>query len=112
MSLQALASLKEGEDVFSRVGEVLDSTRKLYSGGDSGMPGMKSFQSTESGHLNLSHQEPASSAVSDPTMVNEDVLISNKRSDGNEIEIPSELISSCVSTLLMIQVIYRIDVNI
>ncbi|KAK1292003.1 Protein ALWAYS EARLY 2 [Acorus calamus] len=78
-AVQAMTSLKEGEDAFARVGEAVISANKRHSG-----------------KVSQDQAEPdRASQAADSKQVN---LI-----DGSAMQLPSELIQSCVGALLMIQ---------
>ncbi|KAK1277365.1 Protein ALWAYS EARLY 3 [Acorus gramineus] len=78
-AVQAMISLKEGEDAFARVGEAVISANKRHSG-----------------KVSQDQAEPdRASQAADSKQVN---LI-----DGSAMQLPSELIQSCVGALLMIQ---------
>ncbi|XP_042518466.1 protein ALWAYS EARLY 2-like [Macadamia integrifolia] len=103
--IQAMTSLKEGDDAFARIGEALDSAKNLHFRADAGIPATRSFTSLDPANANLvGSQGLSTSCTSEPTTV---VQPSGPKLNGgsemNEANIPSELISSCVATLLMIQ---------
>jgi hypothetical protein len=88
-------STKEGEDPCVKIGEALDSLTSHNSGS-----GSRTFRKRciplDSGHARSTLENPTS-AMSDS---------SSKMHAGLEgkVRVPSELISSCISTYLMIQV--------
>ncbi|KAF3331243.1 protein ALWAYS EARLY 2-like isoform X1 [Carex littledalei] len=101
-AIQAMCSTKEGEDPHVKIGDVLDSLSISNSGSGSSILGI-SRNPPDLGHANsTSRQEDLTSAMLDPSSVNAE---SSKMHVGLEggVRLPSELISSCVSTLLMIQ---------
>ncbi|XP_043707298.1 protein ALWAYS EARLY 2-like isoform X2 [Telopea speciosissima] len=102
---QAMSSLKEGDDAFARIGEALDSAKNLHFRADASVPATRSFTSLEPVNANLvGSQGLSSSCTPEPTTV---VHPTGTKLNGGpelyEANIPSELISSCVATLLMIQ---------
>lgn len=96
-AVQAVASVKEGEDAFIRVGEALDSA-------DNPPLGARSRVSSDPSLGSSSNHEPANPSITESTMTNNTngPIIANI-SEQSEVQIPSELISSCVATLVMIQ---------
>ncbi|WCJ43139.1 DIRP Myb-like DNA-binding domain [Euphorbia peplus] len=76
-AVQAISLMKEGEDAFVKIGEAFDSVEKIR------LPAERKVQVIRS---------PEQSSHHNPLM-----------SSSFESEIPSELITSCVATLLMIQ---------
>ncbi|XP_065043114.1 protein ALWAYS EARLY 2-like isoform X2 [Musa acuminata AAA Group] len=96
-ALQAMCTLKEGEDAFTKIGQALDLTNNRNTG--SGILGVHGPPNP--GHSNTTnHNHPASTF--DITTVHALSPKTNNSSDA-DLQLPSELISSCVSTLLMIQ---------
>lgn len=95
-----MCTLKEGEDAFTKIGQALDLTNNRNTG--SGILGVHGPPNP--GHSNTTnHDHPASTF--DITTVHALSPKTNNSSDA-DLQLPSELISSCVSTLLMIQVIF------
>lgn len=99
---QAMSSVKEGEDAYTKIGEALDHIDKRQLTSD---PRVSVIRSPEQVNGSLGHHNHFVSGTCDPQPTNnasgtklQDV------SDKNEAQIPSELITSCVATLLMIQV--------
>jgi hypothetical protein len=109
-STQAFTLKKEGDDVFTRIGEALDSIDNQQLTSDSRIPVARSQQQVNG---SLGNHNQLTSCSSEP-LLSSDVSGTKpcQDSDGNESQIPSELITSCVSTLLMIQVIWRLWFNI
>ena len=109
-STQAFTLKKEGDDVFTRIGEALDSIDNQQLTSDSRVPVVRSQQQVNG---SLGNHNQLTSCSSEPLLTSD---VSGTKlcqdSDGNESQIPSELITSCVSTLLMIQVIWRLWFNI
>ncbi|XP_077241603.1 protein ALWAYS EARLY 3-like [Tasmannia lanceolata] len=103
-AMQAMSLLKEGEDAFVRIGEALDSKNTQYFGADSAVPVMRSHTSPKPGHGISAYQDQTTSCTTEPTIaVHSSSPKMSNSSDGTEEQLPSELISSCVATLLMIQ---------
>ncbi|KAL8166381.1 hypothetical protein V2J09_007880 [Rumex salicifolius] len=96
-AIQAISFLKEG-DAYATIGEALESISDVHSPSESsGLPPIPS-QSVTNGSLNdqnemkvNSSQQPLTNCAGDNT------------SEAKELKFPSELITSCVATLLMIQ---------
>ncbi|KAF5739859.1 protein ALWAYS EARLY 2-like isoform X1 [Tripterygium wilfordii] len=100
-AMQAMSSLKEGEDAFMRIGASLESVDKRQLTSDSRVPMVRSSE-----HVNgtLDHCKRSITCTSEPQLACS-VSGSDPRdeTDKNDAKISSELITSCVSTLLMIQ---------
>lgn len=91
--------MKEGEDASKMIQEALDLIGKHQ-------PLHRSTMFKHHEHANgrtEHHHNPSPSDASEP-MANND-SISQDGSEKNEAQMPSELITSCVATWLMIQVI-------
>lgn len=99
-AMQVMSSLKDGEDAFVRIGEVLDSASSWQSGRDSSVPEMKSFSLQNSGHCGSAFQDQATSCVLETVP---HAPSAKQNTSGDEVQHPSELISSCVAALLMIK---------
>ncbi|KAF5184492.1 Always early [Thalictrum thalictroides] len=96
-AVQAMSSLKDGEDSFARVGEALDSA-------DSGTSAVRSCASSDQGVGGLANHEATHACTLDSLMTNNaNGPKPTSTTEQNEVQIPSELMSSCVATLLMIQ---------
>ncbi|KAK8494698.1 hypothetical protein V6N12_074515 [Hibiscus sabdariffa] len=96
-AIKAMSSMKEGEDAFMRIGEALNSVDKKQFTSDISMPIIKSPQQNQvDGSVSIT-SKPMSTADWAP---NPGLHVA---SDKNEEQVPSELITSCVATLLMIQ---------
>ncbi|XP_043723026.1 protein ALWAYS EARLY 2-like isoform X2 [Telopea speciosissima] len=103
--VQAMFSLKEGNNGFAKIDEALDSANNLHFGADSGIPATRSITSPDAVNDNLmGSQDLSTSCTSEPTTV---VHPSGPKLNGGSVlnfaHIPLELISSCIATLLMIQ---------
>ncbi|KAJ4967952.1 hypothetical protein NE237_014653 [Protea cynaroides] len=103
-AIQAMSSLKGGDDAFARIEEALDSAKNMHFRVDSDILSTKSFTSLDpvNGSL-VGSQGLSTSCMSEPTVVHPSGPKLNGSSELNEANIPSELISSCIATLLMIQ---------
>ncbi|CAL9118890.1 unnamed protein product [Musa textilis] len=98
-AVQAMCTLKEGEDAFTKIGQALDLTNNRNTGSGSGILGVHGPPNPGHSHP-INHDHPASTF--DITTVHALGPKTNNSSDA-DLQLPSELISSCVSTLLMIQ---------
>ncbi|KAL0719912.1 hypothetical protein Bca4012_069236 [Brassica carinata] len=92
---KAATSVKEGEDAIKMIQEALDMI---------GKPQLlrSSIVVKQEEHANGSidhHHNPSPSDASKPMMANNDLI----SQDGSEAQMPSELITSCVATWIMIQ---------
>ncbi|GLT61171.1 hypothetical protein SLA2020_338940 [Shorea laevis] len=100
-AIQAFTLRKEGDDVFTRIGEALDSIDYQQLTSDSRVPVVRSQQQVNG---SLGNHNQLTSCSSEPLLTSD---VSGTKpshdSDGNEAQIPSDLITSCVATLLMIQ---------
>ncbi|KAI3971124.1 hypothetical protein MKW92_013665 [Papaver armeniacum] len=102
IAVQALLSCKDGEDAFGSIGEALDSASTHKNGTE-----VRSFTSTDlingggfpyqDAATNSHISKPVTAVYSNGTKQN------NSRFDANEVQIPKDLISSCLATLLMVQ---------
>ncbi|KAL0719797.1 hypothetical protein Bca4012_069121 [Brassica carinata] len=92
---KAATSVKEGEDAIRMIQEALDMIGKPQ-------PLRSSIVVKQEEHANGSiehHHNPSPSDASKPMMANNDLI----SQDGSEAQMPSELITSCVATWIMIQ---------
>ncbi|XP_061970278.1 protein ALWAYS EARLY 2-like isoform X4 [Populus nigra] len=99
-AMQAISSIKEGEDAFARIGEALDSMDRSHLGSESRA---QMIRSQEEANTGLGLQNQLIPSTPEPQV---NCNVSGPQSnDSEKIEtaIPSELISSCVAALLMIQ---------
>ncbi|XP_031260660.1 protein ALWAYS EARLY 2 isoform X2 [Pistacia vera] len=100
-AIKALSSIKEGEDAYIRIGEALDHIDKRQFISDSRVPVIRSPEQVNG---SLSHHNQFVSGAAEPLLTS--YASGPKFQDGsnkNETQIPSELITSCVATMLMIQ---------
>lgn len=95
---QAMCSLKEGEDAYIKIGEALSFLNINNSGSFSTIPGIRRIP-VDSGHANSGYQDN----MFDTVAAHAQSPKSHRGLDA-EAPIPSELISSCVAIMLMIQV--------
>jgi hypothetical protein len=96
-----MCSVSEGEDAYAKVGEALDNLNNRSTGSGSSILGIRRIP-PDSGQANSSHQDNTTSGHFDPATNN---ISSPRLPNGcdSEPQFPSELISSCVATILMIQ---------
>lgn len=98
--------MKEGEDAFTRIGEALYSMSGCQLASDAGVSVMR-YSNQVNG--SLGHENHLTTCTSEPLVTgHQSHLKSHDVSDTNELKIPSELITSCVATLLTIQVKCRL----
>ncbi|XP_059652430.1 protein ALWAYS EARLY 3 isoform X2 [Cornus florida] len=100
-ALKAMSSMKEGEDAFTRIGEVLDSLNKRNLSLNRWSSVVKSPEQFNSGVVNQPQLTSSKSEL--PLMGHLSGPKGPSDSDRVEAQIPSELITSCVATLLMVQ---------
>ena len=99
-----MCSLKEGEDAFLRIGEALNSSSIRVS---ASCPNISTVRYTSNpGHDSPAHQNHTNSGKFEPHATNALTPKSQISCDANEVQLPFELISSCVATLYMIQVCF------
>lgn len=96
----AMCALKEGEDAFVKIGEALDSVNSRISGPGSGVFGARRNFS-DPGHGGSTYQDHTTSCMPEATASHASPKL--HISSDSEIQLPSDLISSCVATLFMIQ---------
>ncbi|KAB2059758.1 hypothetical protein ES319_A11G328900v1 [Gossypium barbadense] len=96
-AIKALSSMKEGEDAFKRIGEALNIVDKKQITSDISMPAIKSSEQNQvNGSVSITSKPmPTTGWAPNPRL--------QEASNKNEEQVPLELITSCVSTLLMIQ---------
>ncbi|KAJ7977966.1 Protein ALWAYS EARLY 3 [Quillaja saponaria] len=98
-AIQAFSSRKEGDDAFMRIEQVLDAIDNQQLASNSRLPVIR-FQEQANG--SFSQQNQPISCASEP-LLSSDASDVHNGSDKNDIQIPSDLITSCVATLLMVQ---------
>lgn len=100
-AVKAMSSMKEGEDAYIKIGEALDHIDKRQLTSDSRV---SLIRSPEQVNGSLGHHNQFLSGTCDPQLAsNASGTKLQDVSDKSEAQIPSELITSCVATLLMIQ---------
>lgn len=100
-AIQAFSSRKEGEDAYAKIREALDSMDNKSSTLDS-----RASLNRPQDHVNgnLGHRNHLISSSSDQVHTGDSSALNLRTdSDKNDAQVPSEIISSCVATLLMIQ---------
>ncbi|KAJ7973358.1 Protein ALWAYS EARLY 3 [Quillaja saponaria] len=100
-AIQAFSSRKEGEDAFMRIGQVLDSIDNQQVASNSRLHVIRSQEQVNG---SFAHQNQPISCASEPLLSSDvsGVKLCNV-SVKNDIQMPSDLITSCVATMLMIQ---------
>lgn len=100
-AIKAMSIVKEGEDAFGRISEALEANNKAEHATNCRMS-MTTSSNTARG--SLPHQNPLTSCASEPQL-SCDVFSVQSVGDSasNGLRVPSDLITSCVATLLMIQ---------
>ncbi|MCL7047351.1 hypothetical protein MKW94_017428 [Papaver nudicaule] len=102
VAMQALLSCKDGGDAFGSIGEALDSASTRQIGTE-----VRSFTSTDlvNGGTFPYQDAATNSHISKPVtaVYSNGTKQSNSTFDGNEVQIPKDLITSCLATLLMVQ---------
>ncbi|PON37845.1 Protein LIN-9/Protein ALWAYS EARLY [Trema orientale] len=100
-AIQAFSSIKEGEDAYAKIKEALDSMDYKSLTSESRVSVNRS-QEQVNGNVGLRNQLVSCTSE---TAITGDSSASNLRmdSDKNEAQVPSDIITSCVATLLMIQ---------
>ncbi|KAJ4821242.1 ALWAYS EARLY 2 [Rhynchospora pubera] len=97
-----MCTTSDGENPHVKIREALDSLSSRNFGSGSSILGIRRIP-PDSGHANSTYQhENATSATFDPSAMHVESPKMHVGFEG-EVRLPSELISSCVSTLLMIQ---------
>ncbi|KAJ4797445.1 ALWAYS EARLY 2 [Rhynchospora pubera] len=101
-AVQVMCTTSDGENPHVKIREALDSLSSRNFGSGSSILGIRRIP-PDSGHANSTYQhENATSATFDPSAMHVESPKMHVGFEG-EVRLPSELISSCVSTLLMIQ---------
>ncbi|XP_026449427.1 protein ALWAYS EARLY 3-like isoform X4 [Papaver somniferum] len=96
VAVQALLSCKDGEDAFGSIGDALDSASTHQNGTE-----VRSFTSTDLINGGSFHYQDAAKPVM--AVYSNGTKQNNSTFDANEVQIPKDLISSCLATLLMVQ---------
>ncbi|KAF1880355.1 hypothetical protein Lal_00048992 [Lupinus albus] len=99
-AFQALSSTKEDEDTFTRIGQALDSIDYQPLASNTRLPMIRSQEQVTGSSY---HHNQSTGCVSVPLLNN--ASGPKLHNDSNKVytEIPLELITSCVATLIMIQ---------
>ncbi|XP_020231534.1 protein ALWAYS EARLY 2 [Cajanus cajan] len=101
-TIQALSLTKEGEDVFMKIGQALDSINHQQLASVSRLPVIRS-QEQVNVNGSFYHNNHSTCFVSESLLNDPSGQKLHNYSDKFDTEIPSELITSCVATLIMIQ---------
>lgn len=97
-----MLSAKEGEDAFMKIGQALDSIDYQQLASNSRLSVVRSH---EQGNSTTGHNNESIHCASEALPSDASCAKLPNDSDKVDAEIPSELITSCVATLIMIQVI-------
>ncbi|XP_022640907.1 protein ALWAYS EARLY 1 isoform X4 [Vigna radiata var. radiata] len=101
-AFKALSLTKEGEDAFVKIGQALDSINHQQLASKSRLPVIRSQEQVNTNgsfcHVNNSTCSVSESIINDPSGAKV-----HNYSDKFDTELPSDLITSCVATLIMIQ---------
>ncbi|XP_019080574.1 protein ALWAYS EARLY 2 isoform X1 [Vitis vinifera] len=100
-AMKAIASMKQGEEAFTRIGDALDSMHKQQLRSDSGVSVLRVLDPVNG---SFAHPNQLTSFTSEPLLTSH-ASGPKLPNDSGKIEAPiaSELITSCVAALLMIQ---------
>ncbi|XP_012069373.1 protein ALWAYS EARLY 3 isoform X2 [Jatropha curcas] len=102
-AMQAMTSLKEGS-VVENIEEAIDFVNNQLQVNDLSSPAMRSSTTTNLVQSNLASQDQSSSCAANVgANYHAPDADSDHMSDQNATQIPTELITKCVATLLMIQ---------
>ncbi|CAK7333147.1 unnamed protein product, partial [Dovyalis caffra] len=103
-AIKAMSSLKKEESSIESIEDAIDFVNNKLSADDLSVPAIRSSIPASSVQGTLASQDHLSSCVPNPGAINHasDAKLKNL-SNQIEVKIPSELISQCVATLLMIQ---------
>lgn len=104
--MQAFSTRKEGEDAFVRMREALDSIEDKPLAPDYRVLVNRSQEQQANGILGHHNQQLNSCTEENTPTSDSSGLTLHNDSDKNEAQMPSDLITSCVATLLMIQVTF------
>ncbi|XP_047148954.1 protein ALWAYS EARLY 2-like isoform X3 [Vigna umbellata] len=101
-AFKALTLTKEGEDGFVKIGQALDSINHQQLASKSRLPVIRSQEQVNANgsfyHVNNSTCSVSESIINDPSGAK-----LHNYSEKFDTELPSDLITSCVATLIMIQ---------
>lgn len=101
VAIQAMHSLKDGEDAFVRIGEALELASSRSPGSSSATAAVRN-NFAEASHDNAAFQDQFSSKLEAASAQAPCPKFQSSVSV-NEVQYPSELMSSCLATLFMIQ---------
>eukprot|EP00258_Populus_trichocarpa_P047358 XP_024463377.1 protein ALWAYS EARLY 3 isoform X1 [Populus trichocarpa] len=103
-AMQAMSSLKKEGSSIESIEDAIDFVNNKLLADDSSVPAIRSPVPASSVQDSPASQDQLSSCVANPGAINHAPDAKwNNLSNENEVQIPSELISHCVATLLMIQ---------
>jgi len=95
--------MKEGEDAYGRIGEALNGTHAVQCLTTCRVSTSKSPNAVPG---SLPHKNSANPCTSEPQATGDvSGIKSASYSSASDLQVPSDLIASCVATLLMIQVL-------
>ncbi|TVU38319.1 hypothetical protein EJB05_11682 [Eragrostis curvula] len=98
VAVQTMFKVSEGENAFAKIGEALDNLNSRGTGSGSSILGIRRIP-PDSGQANTSYHDNGTAA---PAAINSSGPRLPNGCD-SEAQFPTELISSCVATILMIQ---------
>ncbi|XP_011044502.1 PREDICTED: protein ALWAYS EARLY 3-like isoform X1 [Populus euphratica] len=103
-AMQAMSSLKKEGSGIDSIEDAIDFVNNKLSADDLSVPAIRSSIPAISTQGTLASQDQLSSCAVNPEAINDapDAKFNNL-STQNEVQVPTELISHCVATLLMIQ---------
>ncbi|XP_037431931.1 protein ALWAYS EARLY 2-like isoform X2 [Triticum dicoccoides] len=101
VAVQAMCKVSEGENAFAKIGEALDNLNLRGTGSGSSILGIRRIP-PDSGQAN---SDNSATGRFDPAAATNNISSPRVLPNGSdsEAQFPSELISSCVATILMIQ---------
>ena len=100
-----MSSLKKEGSSIESIEDAIDFVNNKLLADDLSVPAIRSPVPASAVQDTLASQDQSSSCVANPGAINHAPDAKwNSSSNENEVQIPSELISHCVATLLMIQV--------
>ncbi|XP_061348443.1 protein ALWAYS EARLY 2-like [Gastrolobium bilobum] len=99
-AIQALSLTKEGGDAFMRIGQLLDCIDYQKLGTNSRLPGIRSQEQV---NCSFDYHSRSICCSSEPLLNDASGPKLHHDSDKVDTKIPSDLIISCVATLIMIQ---------
>ncbi|KAJ6719731.1 LIN-9 [Salix purpurea] len=103
-AMQAMLSLKKEGSSIDSIEDAIDSVNNKLSADDISVPAIRSSIPAISIQGTLAFQDQSSSRAANPGAINHEPDAKlNNLSTPNEVQIPTELISHCVATLLMIK---------